>query len=97
MSAYLRATKTVRAFVVCSPKILLKNSDATVVPLFSISSFVDALQTKISRPAREIQAVESTYAKYATLAKMYISAHAPSPSGPAILRVRMGFLTLLRT
>jgi hypothetical protein len=41
--------------------------------------------------------VRGTYAKYAILAKMYNVAVIPSPSGPAILRVRTGFLTSLRT
>ena len=40
---------------------------------------------------------ERTYAKYAILANIYNVAVIPSPSGPAILRVRTGSLTSLST
>ena len=38
-----------------------------------------------------------THAKYEIFANIYNTAHIPSPSGPAILSVRTGFLTSLRT
>lgn len=96
---HLKATNTVSAFCACTPNTLSKNSEATVVSDSKISILEDALYRKHSHSEFVILegVCESTHAKYAILAKMYNVAVIPSPSGPAILRVRTGFLTSLRT
>ena len=89
--------KTVRAFWASVPKTFPKNREATVTPPLRISSFDEALNTMlVLRPCRSEDDV-ITHAKYATLARMYRIMQIPSPSGPAILRVRMGSFTLFMT